>query len=719
MKIAKQILAITLAAFTLLSCEKDPIVEKPGPDKPGTENPENPDKDPEDGKEDENKPKMYSISLKAESEFYEVDFPEKAKAGEIVTVRVTPVENVFVDNVRYNSTKATVVEDEENAFEFKMPEKNVTLTVNTSSTVTVLQSTYFEGLADKEIAAAGDIVTVVFGVYNIEDAISSALVNGRIKCTLTGTDMGVFIYEFTMPEGPAVVEGIMESEYYVIERQWDEHCVISMLDCINNQGTADEFCSQKIEGLVHFLYKWDLGYDVICTVTGVKSGLDYTGEVFWSLAEDNNLYQDCWAFYMPDEPVLIKAVSTEKTTYEGQPFVGKYKGYWVTLGNNNIYSSSQPTMDLELRKSTAYFVESTDANAYDFAGLYSVNNGEIAADREAEKEGDYALRGQVLDNDFAFAIVDYLLVDNVDNRRFYFTGKNDFSFVCAADYSDNRYLLEANQGGQKSWYFVERDNQSIKKANVTFVSGSSISETCEAMVTVEGGIAFNRTETFKYTYQNGGTPVFTYIGKEAGTYTSDKGETLVLDGFGNGTYNGVEGTYTLADGIVTFTDRNGKETKMNTDVNNKTFTVVTDASEGTLSSFADYYYTSTAKISVDGNISQTGIVEFKIDSDYSGNYKKGYALIGVFYIDTGKQVEMTKTSRAYSIDEANRTITISGVLQGFIRPEGNWGTERKDVVLKYSEDFKTLTIVNDKITATSSPYIYCIGGEDSLIPAVE
>ena len=718
MKIAKQILAITLAAFTLLSCEKDPIVEKPGPDKPGTENPENPDKDPEDGKEDENKPKMYSISLKAESEFYEVDFPEKAKAGEIVTVRVTPVENVFVDNVRYNSTKATVVEDEENAFEFKMPEKNVTLTVNTSSTVTVLQSTYFEGLADKEIAAAGDIVRVVFGVYNIEDAISSALVNGRIRCTLTGTDMGVFIYEFTMPEGPAVVEGIMESEYYVIERQWDEHCVISMLDCINNQGTADEFCSQKVEGLVHFLYKWDLGYDVICTVTGKESGLDYTSQVFWSLAEDNNLYQDCWAFYMPDEPVLIKAVSTERNTYEGQPFVGEYNGYWVALGDNSLYSSSQPAMDLDLRKSEAYFVKSTDVNAYDFSGIYTVNNGVIAGDRN-ESRGDYALRGQILDNDYAFAIIDYILEDNVDNRRFYFTGKGDFDFVCATDKSGNRAFLEAERGGVKTWYFIERDNQSIKKAVVTFKSGSSIDETCEAMVTVEGGIAFNRTEVFKYTYQNGGTPLFTYIGKEAGTYTSAKGETLVLDGFGNGTYNGVEGTYTLADGIVTFTDRNGKETKMNTDVNNKTFTVVTDASQDTLSSFADYYYTSTAKISVDGNISQTGIVEFKIDSDYSGNYKKGYALIGVFYIDTGKQVEMTKTSRAYTIDEANRTITISGVLQGYIRPEGNWGTERKDVVLKYSEDFKTLTIVNDKITATSSPYIYCIGGEDSLIHAAE
>ena len=74
---------------------------------------------------------------------------------------------------------------------------------------------------------------------------------------------------------------------------------------------------------------------------------------------------------------------------------------------------------------------------------------------------------------------------------------------------------------------------------------------------------------------------------------------------------------------------------------------------------------------------------------------------------------------SYSIDEANRTITVSTVLQGCIGSNGGWSTERKDVVLKYSEDYKTLTILNDKVTATNSPYIYCIGGEDSLIPAAE
>ena len=694
-----QIIAAMSCALLVFACEKPTPVE---PDQPN--NPEQPGQttDPE-----EEKPTAYKLSLKAESEFYEVEFPETAQAGEIVTVTVTPVEDVFVDAVRYNSTKAAKVEGEENTFEFEMPKKNVTLSVNTSSTVTVLPSSYFTGVADAEIAAAGDLVTVVFYVNDVNDAVGSAKVNNSIDCDYIGADLGEYHFRFEMPEGPAVVEGFTAVEYHVIEREWDEHCVISMLDCINHQGTPEEFCSQKVDGIVHFIYKWDLGYDVTCTVTGLNTGKDYTGDVFWSPAADSHLYQDSWAFYMPKEPVLIKAVSKEKSTYAGREFVGNYKGYWVTLGDNKIYSSSQPTMNLELRQNSAYFVTSTDANAYDFAGLYTENNGQIAADREAEKEGDYALRGQILENGYAFAIIDYLLVDNVDNRKFYLNGKNDFSFVCAADYSDNRYLLEANEGGQKTWYFVERDNQSIKKATLAFVSGNSIGETCEVMVEVEGGIAFNQTESFKYSYENGSTPVFTYTGKEAGTYTSAKGETLVLDGLGNANYNGTEGTYTIESGVVTFTDKDGKQTKMTTDPNAKTFTVVVEASEETLKALAGTYTTTTAKISVNGTVSETGTILVVFDRNYYGEYSKGYAQFKITYVNTGSICEIVGDTKKYVVDEEARTITLPGVVQG--DGVNNNKTTKKDIVFKISEDFKTLTLVNEFVYS-SQINVFCYGG---------
>ena len=675
-----QMIAVLSAALLAFSCEKPDTPEPP------QEEPETP---------------AYGITA-TESEFYNIDFPESAKEGEDVTVTVTPVDNVTIVGVRYNSKKADLVE--ENVYTFQMPKKDVKLTVESSSTVTVAPSSYFRAEVDKRIAQAGDEVTVVFIVNNIEDIVASATVNGTTECKLEAMDLGEYTYSFTMPEGPAVVEAHLLAEYHVIEREWDDHCVISMLDCINNQGAADEFCSQKEGFPVHFIYKWDLGFDVNCTITGKESGKDYTGDIFWSLAADNHLYQDCWAFLMPGEPVVIKTVSTERNTYEGADFVGEYKGYWVTLGENNIYSPSEPSFEMELRKNEAYFVSSTDNNAYDFSGLYTVNNSTIAGNRE-ESRGDYVLRGQLLEDGYAFAIIDYILHDNVDNRRFYLTGKEDFDFVCATDKSGNRYLLETESSGRKSWYFIERDNQSIKKAEVSFTSGSSLDESCVAMVDVIGGIEFNRTDRFRYTYENGGVPVFTYSGKEVGTYTSDKGETLELDGFGNAKYNGIAGTYTIEAGIVTYTDATGTQTKFNINMNDKTFTVIV---EGTGIALDPVYSTTTAWISVDGQQSETGMITVAFDANYGATAtKEGYAFIQINYMETGKVKEMIGASCPYYTDDANRTVTISNVLQG----NGGWGTTKKDIVLNISEDGKTLTFVDEAIFSTVSPYIFCYGQE--------
>lgn len=696
------ILAAVSTALLVFACEKPTPVE---PDQPNQEQPEQPDQPGQNTPPEEEVPVSYKISLKAESEFYEVGFPEEAEVGTTVTVTVTPVENVFIDALRYNSTKAEKVEGTENTFEFEMPDREVTLSVNSSSTVTVLPSSYFKGSADVEIAAAGDLVTVTFVVNNIEDIVSRATVNGSIECELVGMDLGEYIFTFEMPEGPAVVEGSTAVEYHVIDREWDDNCVIYMLDCINHQGTPEEFCSQKYEGIVHFIYKWDLGYDVECTVTGQKTGKDYTADVFWSLASENHLYQDCWAFYMPNEPVLIKAVSTENTIYEDAAFVGNYSGYWITFGENRIFTSSQPSMNIELRMSSAYFVTSTDENAYDFSGLYSVNDNVIAGDRETSR-GDFALRGQLLEGDFAFAIIDNLLFDNVDHRRFYLTGKNGFSFVSATDNSNGgRFLLEADQNGQKTWYFIERDNQSIKKAEVTFISGTSLGETCVAMVDVVGGIEFNRTDRFKYAYENGGAPVFTYSGKEVGTYTSSKGETLELDGFGYATYNGAEGTYTIEAGLVTYTDSEGNVTKFNINMNDKTFVTIVENTGLTLD---PRYSTTTAWISVEGNASETGMVTIVFDANYGATVvKEGYAFIQINYMEMGREKEMIGASSPYYIDAEARTVTISNVLQG----TGGWGTTKKDIVLNISEDGKTLTFVEQAIYSTSSPYIFCYGQE--------
>lgn len=92
-----QMIAVLSAALLAFSCEKPDTPEPP------QEEPETP---------------SYSITA-TESEFYKIDFPESAKEGEDVTVTVTPVDNVTIVGVRYNSKKADLVE--ENVYTFQMP----------------------------------------------------------------------------------------------------------------------------------------------------------------------------------------------------------------------------------------------------------------------------------------------------------------------------------------------------------------------------------------------------------------------------------------------------------------------------------------------------------------------------------------------------------------------------------------------------------------------
>jgi hypothetical protein len=229
------------------------------------------------------------------------------------------------------------------------------------------------------------------------------------------------------------------------------------------------------------------------------------------------------------------------------------------------------------------------------------------------------------------------------------------------------------------------------------------------MVDVIGGIEFNRTDRFRYTYENGGVPVFTYSGKEVGTYTSDKGETLELDGFGNAKYNGAAGTYTIDAGIVTYTDATGTQTKFNINMNDKTFTVIVESSGIALD---PVYSTTTAWIYVDGQQSETGMITVAFEANYGATaVKEGYAFIQINYMETGKVKEMIGASCPYYTDDANRTVTISNVLQG----NGGWGTTKKDIVLNISEDGKTLTFVDEAIFSTVSPYIFCYGQESAPI----
>ena len=682
-----QFMSITAAILLAFGCEK------PGPVEPNDE----PNDKPTPTPPVEN---SYDITLKTESKFYQVEFPDSVAEAVEVTVTVTPVESVFIDGVLYNDEEAE--KTGENQFSFEMPAEDVELTVISSSTVTVEPGDYYKKvMADKEIAAVGETVTVTFVTLYAEDYVNKVLVNDSIEAVMDEkeSEIGWYVYTFKMPEGPAAVKGYLANEYYVIERESDEHSDVWMLDCINHQGTPEEFCSQVEGKLVHFLYKWDIGHVAECQLIGMETGTDYTDGLFWSSAADSHLYQDSWAFEMPGEPVLIKVTSKEESIYPGASYTGTYQGYEMTLGENRILTSETPSLNVELRESAAYVVTSDDYMAYDFSGLYTVTDDKISYDPD-NCRGDFAMSGQILTGGYAFIIVDDLLDNKAENRRYYLTGKEGFSYTCATDTEyATRFLVEADCNGTKTWYFVEKDTNQIKEAAAEFKTGASVAESCEVIISIDG------KPYLRYTYEAGGAPVFQYCGKEAGTYTSYKDETLVLDGFGNGSYNGVEGRYTIDSSVVTFIDADGNEKKFSVDFSSSSFTIIAEPSANLLD---PVYSTTEAWIFVEsGDPYQGGIVTVKFDSDYNGNHKEGYALLKITYMDMGREKEMVGSSKPYFVDETNRTVTISQVLVG----TGGWSTEDKDIVLDISGDGKTLTFSDAYIYSTTSPYIYCFGGE--------
>lgn len=99
-------------------------------------------------------------------------------------------------------------------------------------------------------------------------------------------------------------------------------------------------------------------------------------------------------------------------------------------------------------------------------------------------------------------------------------------------------------------------------------------------------------------------------------------------------------------------------------------------------------------------------VEVKLDSDYSGNYKEGYALFSVTFPGTDEN-GYVKNSRAYTYNEELGLITIEGVLQG----TGSYSplTERKDINLKLTNAGRTLQLLNEHVISTTSPNVWTDG----------
>ena len=120
------------------------------------------------------------------------------------------------------------------------------------------------------------------------------------------------------------------------------------------------------------------------------------------------------------------------------------------------------------------------------------------------------------------------------------------------------------------------------------------------------------------------------------------------------------------------------------------------------------YETYNAEGAVEGKVFKDGTIKVRLNSDYSGNDKEGYALFIVEYPSLSEN-DNIKTSRAYTYDEETNIVTIEGVLQG----TGAWNplTERKDIQLKMSNGGRNTYMINNYVFSTSTPNAYVMGSE--------
>lgn len=495
-----------------------------------------------------------------------------------------------------------------------------------------------------------------------------------------------------MPEHNVVLTARTGIEYYRIYRQGDDHSQVIMTNSLkkdeNGDPVTDEdgvvICQNFYGQVVKFVVDVELGYDLELSITGDRSG---TGIKWFELDNDPDS-GDVWAFYMPAEPVTIRSATSEKTIYEGKPFVGEYDGFFInTTRAGSLYRAASPTMSMTLKSNTVFLVRTTDENGYDFKGTYTFDEQKNTFDYVYETVDEYGLSGDYSE-EITLAVIADIKENMPENSRFYVVSKSAISdYTAASNGGGTVNLLEFETASGTVHYLFERANYSLKKVDVRFLEGSAIGDDRVTAIVSEAG-----NPLIKYTVEEG-KPLFSNKGREAGSYTGANGE-LKLDGFGSGTLGSREGTYTVEGSIVTLTI-DGAEAVYVIDMNARTYTAV--GGDGAWD--GPDHFATTGDFGY-WNGTRRALVSVTLDGE-TANFR---AIVENDYGEMGESV--TSDAVKYVYDPDTGTLTLSQVTQG--KADGGWGSERADIVLKVSDDKRTLTFTQDRIYSIGTPARYIV-----------
>lgn len=484
-------------------------------------------------------------------------------------------------------------------------------------------------------------------------------------------------------------------------------------NCINEYGNVadpdDPFwpdariVESEPRDMVMIVVDFDLGYDSpfnhdydpngFISVKGLNSDLEFSGNeynVVWTYREDIDLY--AWGLTMPKEAVLIEAKTSMLTTYEGEEFVDTYDGFYIHWGAEyagTVASTATADVDFELKSNTLFDIKSkTDrvpGYTYDNRGVYVFDNGKISYDLESCRAVDgrdrdgIAIQGDYNPGAWVMTALDPVQGGLDDTYRYFFTIKKSAGiakYVAASNENGNKFLIEltTKDDNKEYWYYDAPIGQrSLSKVIVDNAEKGIDEEGADMLVSsVEGGVLF------RYSYADG-KPVFAFPGAEAGTYTDSEGDggELVLDGLGNGTYDGVAGTYVI------------DETGMNV-----TFTYGDSSDEVT---FVIYKNEGTySKQGTTGEVSLTGT--YSTDDSYSYVMRVTInedASKADFYFENNGTVYHDEHGVNCVYDAGAKKLTLSGFVMG--NPD-NWAnTSLRTVDFTVSDDGTYMTCTTDRI----------------------
>ena len=423
------------------------------------------------------------------------------------------------------------------------------------------------------------------------------------------------------------------------------------------------------DGIPHYQVDTDKGFASEIVITGKYTGKVYTdtpGFVWWSTSSSNLLGANCYAFSMPFEPVEIKAISEEKTTYEGAPILGTFTGYQLTTKANRIAAPAEATLEMEIKANGTYVLTTTDSNEYDILDDYSWDEdkntfayipyeGDLR--NEIDVDAPYGITGKFNGNDILYGTIHYIVVDKYENSVRYFIVRGEADVNIASMDDDNRNILVEYipAEGEARYFIYEAIVDYPQEVTMTFQSGKNIGEACAAMCYQNG------ENLFKYEYSGSGEPKFINRGKEAGTYKGE-GEDLVLDGYGLCTLGDAEGTYTIEGGVANVVI-NDNSTIYVVDFSAKTYAEMTsDEWDGEES------YSLNEATGKYGNQEEAAIHTMSVafDQDLRGNSMPGYAAIKTDFVSTGglRTTGGIADICKYIYNEKAGTVTVTNVLAG-------------------------------------------------------